>query len=184
MAINTLIKSDLYRYSGKTNLKAFLHHFKNSEGFKFMVFLRLSQSYSKLNPIGFLSRFFYRRLTYKFGFQIPKSVKIGKGLVLMHTGHIIINSKSSFGSNCNIYPGVTVGTTFRGKDKGVPVIGNQVWIGSNSIIVGKITIGNNVLIAPNSFVNKSVPDNSIVLGNPAVIKPRDNATADYIFNMV
>ncbi|MGV3600064.1 MAG: hypothetical protein ACO1N1_02610 [Dyadobacter fermentans] len=79
---------------------------------------------------------------------------------------------------------MTIGTTFRGKDKGVPVIGDQVWIGSNSIIVGKITIGSNVLIAPNSFVNKSVPDNSIVLGNPAIIKPRDNATADYIFNMV
>ena len=51
-------------------------------------------------------------------------------------------------------------------------------------VVGNIKIGNNVLIAPNSYVNFSVPDNSIVLGNPGVIKHSDNATKDYIMNPI
>ena len=41
-------------------------------------------------------------------------------------------------------------------------------------------IGNNVLIAPNSYVNFDVPDNSIVIGNPGKIIHKDNATEDYI----
>ena len=44
----------------------------------------------------------------------------------------------------------------------------------------KIKIGNNVLIAPNAYVNFDVPDNSVVVGNPAQITPKDNATEDYI----
>jgi serine O-acetyltransferase len=52
------------------------------------------------------------------------------------------------------------------------------------VIVGKITIGNNVLIAPGAYVNVDVPDNSIVIGNPATIKSREDATAGYIQNKV
>ena len=48
------------------------------------------------------------------------------------------------------------------------------------ISIGKIKIGNNVLIAPNAYVNFNVPDNSVVVGNPAQITPKDNATEDYI----
>ena len=44
----------------------------------------------------------------------------------------------------------------------------------NSTVVGNIKIGNNVLIAPNSFVNFDVPDNSVVIGNPAVIHKKEN----------
>ena len=52
--------------------------------------------------------------------------------------------------------------------------------GANAVIVGKINIGNNVLIAPNSYVNFDVPDNSIVIGNPGKIIHKDNATEGYI----
>lgn len=55
-----------------------------------------------------------------------------------------------------------------------------MWIGVNSTIVGNVSIGSDVLIAANSFVNCDVPDHSVVLGNPCVIKHRDNATEDYI----
>ena len=64
------------------------------------------------------------------------------------------------------------------------MIGNKVWIGTNSVIVGKITIGDNVLIAPNSFVNFDVPSNSIVIGNPGKIIPSTNATDKYINNEI
>ena len=67
-----------------------------------------------------------------------------------------------------------------GGRQGVPTIGNDVWIGINAIVVGKITIGDDVMIAPNSYVNCDVPSHSIVFGNPCIIKHRENATEGYI----
>lgn len=64
--------------------------------------------------------------------------------------------------------------------QGTPVIGNEVWIGINVAIVDKITIGDDVLIAPNRYVNCDVPSHSIVFGNPCIIKHRENATEGYI----
>ena len=54
-------------------------------------------------------------------------------------------------------------------DKKVPVIGNDVYVGTGSVIFGEITIGNNVIIGSNTLVNKSIPDNTTVVGNPMKI---------------
>lgn len=63
---------------------------------------------------------------------------------------------------------------------GSPTIGNCVFIGVNATVVGNIHIGNDVLIAPNSYINFNVPDHSIVIGNPGVIHHKENATEKYI----
>ena len=68
----------------------------------------------------------------------------------------------------------------RGKRKGVPTIGNRVCIHSNAVVVGNIKIGDDVVIAPNAFVNFDVPDHSIVIGNPGMIKHKENATEGFI----
>lgn len=80
----------------------------------------------------------------------------------------------------NIHKGVTIGQENRGRRKGTPVIGNNVWIGVNATVVGKIKIGDDVMIAPNSLVNCDVPSHSLVIGNPCIIKHRDNATEGYL----
>lgn len=95
-----------------------------------------------------------------------------------------MNPKVSIGRNCNVYNGVTIGKEKRGLREGNPVIGDQVWIGANAVIVGKIKVGNDVMIAPGAFVNFDVPDHSIVLGNPARIIHKENATEGYIKNLV
>ena len=79
---------------------------------------------------------------------------------------------------------MTIGQENRGGRKGTPIIGNEVWIGVNATIVGAIHIGNDVLIAPNTYVNCDIPDHSIVFGNPCIIKPRQCATEGYINNKV
>lgn len=84
------------------------------------------------------------------------------------------------GENIDILPGVLIGAEDRGKRKGSPTLGNQIFIGANSVIVGKVKIGDDVLIAPNSFVNFDIPSHSIVLGNPAKIIGRENATEGYL----
>ena len=105
----------------------------------------------------------------------------------MYIGHpycITLNSKVIIGRNCNIHKGVTIGQENRGDRKGTPIIGDNVWIGINSTIVGSIIVGNDVLIAPNSFVNQDIPAHSVVFGNPCIIKHKDQATENYINRIV
>ena len=68
----------------------------------------------------------------------------------------------------------------RGRRKGVPTIGDCVSIGINATVVGNIKIGNDVIIAPNSFVNFDVPDHSVVIGNPGIIHQKNEATEGYV----
>lgn len=150
---------------------------------KFHYYLRRAQTTNNR-----LLRLYYRlcfsHIRDKLHLDIFTSTQIGKGLYIGHPYGITINAKAKLGSNINIHKGVTIGQENRGRRKGVPTIGNHVWIGINATVVGNITIGDDVMIAPNSFVNCDVPSHSIVFGNPCVIKRRENATEDYINNTV
>lgn len=64
--------------------------------------------------------------------------------------------------------------------KGYLTIENVVWIDEGAVAVGNISIGDNVLIAPNAFVNSNVSFHSIVSGNPCIIKSRENTAEGYI----
>ena len=61
----------------------------------------------------------------------------------------------------------------------MPRLGNKVVVGLNATVVGGVTIGDDVMIAPNSFVNFDAPSHSLVIGNPGVVHHKDNATKDY-----
>lgn len=112
--------------------------------------------------------------------EISEITQIEPGLYLGHAYCITINSAVKIGRNVNIHKGVTIGVENRGLRKGTPVIGNCVWIGVNSTIVGNVHIGDDVLIAPNTYVNRDIPAHSVVLGNPCIIKHKENATEHYI----
>lgn len=112
--------------------------------------------------------------------DFPLNVSIGPGLYLGHPYCIVINPDAVIGSKVNIAKGVTIGQSNRGKHKGCPIIGNNVWIGTNAVIVGKIAIGDDVLIAPNTLVNVDIPSHSVVYGNPCIIKANPHATYGYI----
>lgn len=173
--------SDAMRYGYGDSFLSLIKCCISTPGARFMLLYRLSNSFKFFHPVGFFSRLWYKRLQVKYGYQIPYSCTIGAGFFLGHYGNIVINSKVKIGENCNVAQGVTIGQVNRGKLKGVPKIGNKVWIGANSVIVGNITIGNGVLIAPLSFVNTDIPDNAVVVGNPAKIISY-NGSAGYINN--
>ena len=118
------------------------------------------------------------------GLEIGLENEMGGGLYLGHVYNITINPGVKIGSNCNLHKGIVIGQENRGVRKGVPTIGNSVWIGINAAIVGKIIIGDDVLIAPNSYVNRDIPSHSIVFGNPCVVKPCAQATEFYVHNKV
>lgn len=179
MMVDNVITSDLKRYTSELRY----HNIWGGllvPGFRYTYLLRRSATFNKASFLGILFRLLLKTYSNKYGYQINPSTKIGKGLYIGHRGSIIVNSLSVIGDYCNLSPGVTIGQANRGIKKGSPVLGNKVWVGTNAVIVGGITIGDNVLIAPNAFVNHDVPSNSIVIGNPAQIIPRENATEGYI----
>ena len=136
---------------------------------------------NKDNIIGKITnKIVLRRMGYKYGVTLSKNNNIGKGFLIGHFGRIIINSDAIIGDDFVVSSGVVIGADMRGERKGTPTIGNKVCVHSNSCIVGKVSIGNDVVIAPNTFVNFDVPDHSVVIGNPAVIHKKENATEGYI----
>ncbi len=136
---------------------------------KFHKYYRKAQ-----NANNIISRNFYKCLLKYFRsknlIELGANCKIGDGIYIGHPYVITINPKAIIGSYSNIHKGETIVQENRGKRKGTPVIGNDVWIGINSTIVGNIRIGDDVLITPNTFVNKDIPRHSIVFGNPCAIK--------------
>ncbi len=93
-----------------------------------------------------------------------------------------MNPNAVIGRNVNINHGVTIGQTNRGKRQGFPEIGNRVWLGAYSIVVGRIRIGNDVLIGPGAYVNFDVPDHAVVIGNPGRIVSY-GGTQGYLHNL-
>lgn len=163
-----LLQMDRYRYKNE-NIPVFLIYMRKcqkSYGIKKIIFhclYRIAESYRHV--------------------EISHKTCIGGGLYIGHAYAITINMDAVLGENINIHKGVTIGQENRGRRRGVPHIGNRVWIGINAVIVGNITVGDDVLIAPNAYVNCDIPSHSIVLGNPCRIHRRDDATEKYIENI-
>ncbi len=113
------------------------------------------------------------------GISLPYSAKIGHSFYIGHFGQIIVNAKSVIGNNCNISQGVTIGVSGVGDRRGVPLIGDNVYIGANTTIAGKITIGDDVVIGANSLVNRDVAASCTVVGVPATVVS-ENDSKGYI----
>jgi len=173
----TLIQFDQIRFASR-GTKGFFKAL-GFPCFRFILYKRIIEGYSKWNPIGSVFRFLYKIMQIRYGLQIAHYTKIGGGFYMAHYGNIVISCHAIIGENCNIGQGVTIGRINKGKGKGAPKIGDKVWIGPNAVLVGNISIGNNVLIAPLSFVNFDIPDNCMAIGNPAKIV-EGKTSEDYI----
>lgn len=102
-----------------------------------------------------------RKYSHITGFQIPPNV-FGKGLTIWHWGSIIVNPATRVGENCTLYPGVLIGHKTSGE---AATIGNNVFIGSGTKIIGSVKIGNNVTIGQNCVVVKDIADNQTIVSN-------------------
>jgi serine O-acetyltransferase len=147
----------------------------NDEIWKFQILLRKVEYYKNKKPELFsklLLRIYQlrkHRLGIQLGFDIPDNV-FGPGLRINHFGNIVVSSSANVGMWCDIHQGVNIGSN-NSKEGGtlVPKIGSNVWIGPGSKIFGQIEIGDEVQIAANAVVNKSVTANKTIGGIPAKI---------------
>jgi serine O-acetyltransferase len=122
-------------------------------------------------PFSLLYKVAYKWVQILTGIELPCEVEVGPNFTIDHFGGIVISGYARFGSHCRIRNGVVVGLS-RVEDPCAPIIGDHVDIGAGAKILGPIHIGNHVIIGANAVVITDVPDNSIAVGVPAVIKPR------------
>jgi serine O-acetyltransferase len=181
--LRTHIFDDLYRIHGKRDLKLLLNTFILNGGFRYLAVLRICQKLKSKKMLKLLLypalRFYLYLIGVRYGIEIPVDTTIGEGFYIGHYGNIIINSKSKIGDNCNISQGVTIGRASRGKHKGAPIIGNNVYLGPSCIISGKVNIGDNAVIGAGAIVNFDVPINSVV-ASPRAIIISDKGSEGYV----
>lgn len=164
------LRDDLRAYDGNWG----------AQGFWVMIVYRFGRWRYGVRPI-LLRKLFslIYKILFKFiqiitGIELPCEAEVGRNFVIDHFGGIIISGYATFGDNCRIRNGVVVGLR-RVTEKAAPKIGNNVDIGAGAKLLGPIRIGDNVLIGANAVVFCDVPDNSIAVGVPAVVRSRSPA---------
>jgi serine O-acetyltransferase len=111
-----------------------------------------------------------RRLSERLGFDLGRHA-IGPGFSIAHSGLLVVHPDARIGARCRIHQGVTIGA---GRN-GYPVIGDDVFIGPNAVILGGVTIGDGAFIYPSAVVTKDVPQGWAASGVPAVARPSQHA---------
>ena len=125
--------------------------------------------------ISYYYRYRWMRLSLRYNLHIGINM-VGYGFYMAHlSGGGIINCKS-MGNYCSINGGVIIGN--KDKQSEISIIGNNVKLSVGCKVFGKIKIGNDVIIAPNAVVVKSVPDNCIIAGIPAKIIKKEGIKVD------
>ena len=148
-----------------------------AQGFWVMVVYRFGRWRYRLRPaivrkpFSLMYHVLFKIIQIVTGIELPCEVEIGRNFVIDHFGGIIISGYARFGDDCRIRNGVVVGLR-RVEDKRAPIIGNNVDIGAGAKLLGPIQIGDNVLVGANAVVLCDVPNNSIAVGVPAIVRPR------------
>ena len=172
--LKMLLQCDVFRYRGGSGWRDFAVAYLREPGFRFTYYLRKVAFYRSTRWTWGFAAYIYNRVLlnhyrFRYGFDISPTAQIGPGLYLGHFGGVVISPFAVIGSNVNVAHGVTIGAESRGRREGAPTIHDRVWIGAHAIIVGKIKIGAEAMIAPGAYVNFDVPEKALVIGNPGKI---------------
>ena len=146
---------------------------------KFERTLRFTEYYHNCKSKG-LNKIIYKlwqyrlfRMQVKTGFGIPINV-FGPGFSISHLGPIVINGFAKVGKNCRLHPFTCIGID--GRSNGVANIGDNVYISTGAKIIGDVTIANNVAIAANAVVVKSILEENTTWGGVPARKISDNGS--------
>jgi len=113
-----------------------------------------------------LARFISTLARWITGIEIHPGAVIGRRFFIDHGMGVVIGETSEIGDDCMMYHGVTLGGTSWDKVKRHPTLKDGVIIGAGAKILGPIILGKNVRVGSNSVVVRSVDDNCTVVGIP------------------
>lgn len=174
------LSEDRKYYDCKPTLKDWIAKTDKYYIWKFVTSLRhteyrintCSSIWGKL--LKYIQLFKFYRLVHKTQLHIYPNV-CGPGLFIPHMGYLLISAQAQIGCNCVIRPGTLIASNLGSQNQKLRkvIVGDNVEFSEGCKVLCK-KIGNNVSIGPNAVVNRNVPDNSIVMGNPGDIIPKFN----------
>lgn len=159
-------------------MRALIRCYVIHPGFRFSCWFRFAGYCRGHRILRYLSKcatFIVLHQSLKTGIQINPGAKIGEGLYIPHYGGIVVNPSAVIGEDCYLSHNVLIGKVHSGTREGVPVIGDDVFVGTGSVILGNIKVGNNAAIGANSVVINDVPDGVFVAGAPAKVVAQTGA---------
>ena len=116
--------------------------------------------------IGARAAYFLVRNVY--GIDLPATVTVGRNFRIAHAGGVVIHPDTVFGDNCIIRQNVTIGAAGTGDfHTNHPTFGDRVDIGAGAVVMGRIHVGDDVTIGPNTVVMTDVPARTMVVNPPA-----------------
>jgi len=145
-----------------------------SEGFWALALYRFQKMAERARPrwawapARIVLSIFKKLLTMITHISIDHSADIGPGLLIPHSGSIRVHGDTKIGADCALHHICTIGA---GAQTAGAVIGDHVWIGCHSSIIGPVTIGDNATVGANSLVITNVPAGATVIGVPARAMP-------------
>ena len=142
---------------------------------KHQIILRKAEYYAntkKKIPFAFY-KIRLTKIQCKHSLHIPLNT-CGKGLKIMHLGPILINGNARLGEDCCLH--INTALVARGTDDSVPTLGNGVVVGIGSVVVGGVTLADNIAIGACSMVNKSFEEPNIAIAGTPAKKISDNGT--------
>lgn len=129
----------------------------------------------RFSPLRMIYSFIYRRLfrhvRNHYGIELYYTANVGRRLQIGHQGAIVIHNHATIGDDCTIRQGVTIGAARLGPGREAPRIGSRVSIGAGAVIIGSVVIGDDVMIGPNAVVMMNVPDGAMVTATPGRVIP-------------
>jgi serine O-acetyltransferase len=147
-------------------------------GVQAMLFYRLAHRLWLLK-LKWLARFISMLARWFTGVEIHPGATIGRRFFIDHGMGVVIGETAEIGNDCTLYHGVTLGGTTWNKGKRHPTLGNNVVIGAGAKILGPITLGNDVRVGSNSVVVKSVDNSQTVVGVPARLLKDSKVKTDH-----
>ena len=137
-------------------------------GVQAVIFYRLTHFLWRYK-LRWIARFISTLARWITGIEIHPGAVIGRRFFIDHGMGVVIGETAIIGDDCMLYHGVTLGGTTWDKVKRHPTLKNGVVIGAGAKILGPITLGNNVRVGSNSVVVRSIDDNETVVGIPGRI---------------